>query len=268
MQKIVISLLVIFFFFNLVYSQESTNIGSQVEIGIDEQLNEYLPEKITMVNEMGDTMVINDLIDKPTILTLVYYRCPGLCTPLMDGLSEVIEKADVELGNDYQVFTISFDPSENYSLAVNKKANYLSRMENKQKVNDHWMFFTADSANIEKVTDATGFRYKPQGNDFVHSASLIFISPDQKITRYLNGTYFLPFEFKMAVLETSEGKSGPTINRVLQYCYSYDPEGQKYALNITKVMGISVTFIAFLIFLILTWKPIMRKLSASRNKEQ
>ena len=80
-----------------------------------------------------------------------------------------------------------------------------------------WKFFISDSASIAKATNAVGFKYKRQGNDFLHAASVMVISPDGKITRYLNGLYFLPFEFKMAIIEANKGQSGPTINKVLQF---------------------------------------------------
>ena len=99
------------------------------------------------------------------------------------------------------------------------------------------------------LTQSVGFRYKQSGNDFMHVGTLIFLSPDGKITRYLNGTHFLPFEFKMAVVEASKGQSGPTINKVLQYCFSYDPAGHAYVLNITRVVGILITFLILVLLI-------------------
>ena len=124
-------------------------------------------------------------------------------------------------------------------------------MEKTEQAKEGWTFYTTDSANIARLTDATGFRYKPVGNDFIHSATLIVTSPNGKITRYMNGIYFLPFELKMSVLDASEGKTGPTINKVLQYCYSFDPEGQEYVFNITKVAGTLIIFFGVVIFLVL-----------------
>ena len=177
----------------------------------------------------------------------------------MDAISEVIDRNDLELGKDYQVLTISFDPSEDTQLARQKKKNYLASMKKKEKAITGWQFFTSDSADIKRLTDATGFKYKKTGNDYVHSASLIFLSPSGKITRYLNGTYFLPFEFKMALVEASKGQSGPTINKILQYCYSYDPAGQQYVLNITKVAGSIIMLLALILFLVLAIRPVFRK---------
>jgi protein SCO1/2 len=169
----------------------------------------------------------------------------------MDGLADAMDGNDLVLGEDYQALTISFDAREATFLAVRKKNNYLNLMEKKEQAEKGWHFFTSDSASIARLTEAAGFRFKPTGNDFIHSATLIILDPQGKITRYMNGIYFLPFELKMSLLDAAEGKSGPTINRVLQYCYSYDPEGQKYALNITKVSATLILFFALVLLLVL-----------------
>jgi protein SCO1/2 len=227
-----------------------------------EHLDEFLPDSISLINEEGEQVWLADLVDKPTVLNFVYYRCPGICSPLMEAVAGVMDKADVEPGEDYQVLTISFDPSENIDLGIRKKGNYLKLMNNQDKVEKAktgWKFFVSDSASIARVTKATGFKYKKTGNDFTHAASLIIVSPDGKITRYLNGLYFLPFEWKMAIVEASKGKSGPTINKVLRFCYSYDPEGQSYVLNVTKISGTLILFFAVVLLLVLVLKPKRKK---------
>ena len=247
--KRLIPFLILLFFLIPAYAQ--TDSDSDIEIGVIEKLNEYIPLDTKLANEKGDTVILRDLYDKPTILNFVYYRCPGICSPLMNGLSEAIEKTDIILGEDYQVLTISFDFRENTLLAERKKNNYLNLMEKKDQVKDGWLFFTGDSANVRGLTEATGFRFKPTGNDFIHSATIIFTDPEGKITRYMNGIYFLPFEIKMSVIDAAKGQSAPTINKVLQYCYSYDPEGKKYVMNITKVAGTLIIFIGLIMFLVL-----------------
>jgi protein SCO1 len=226
---------------------------ADAEVGIIEKLDQYIPMDAEIINENGDTVVIGDLIDKPTILNFVYFRCPGICSPLMEGLASAMDGNDLVLGEDYQAFTISFDPREGTQLGVNKKKNYLNLMKKSEQAQKGWLFFTGDSANISRLTEATGFRYKPTGNDFVHAAALIIVDPEGKITRYMNGIYFLPFELKMTLLDAAKGKSGPTINRVLQFCYSYDPEGQKYVMNITKVAGTLIIFMGLVLFLVLVF---------------
>jgi protein SCO1/2 len=224
------------------------------DVGVTEHLNEFIPKDVTLVNQYGDTVNIMELIDKPTMLNFVYYRCPGICSPLMNGIAEFVDKLDMNIGEDYQILTISFDHREGTELAKRKHVNYMKMIE-KDIPEDGWTFYTADSVDIHKITDATGFKFLRTGNDFAHSATLIMLSPEGKITRYLHGTYFLPFEVKMSVVEAAEGKVGSTINRVLQYCYSYDPTGQKYVLNITKITGTFIMIVAVIIFLVLIIKP-------------
>lgn len=227
-----------------------------VEIGVVEHLDEFLPDSISLINENGQKVWLSDLIDKPTVLNFVYFRCPGICSPLMEGVAAVMDKSDLVPGVDYQVLTISFDPSETIDLGIRKKANYLNLMSNKvEEAKKGWLFFTSDSASIAKATNATGFKYKRTGNDYLHAASLTVVSKDGKITRYLNGLYFLPFEWKMAIVEASKGQSGPTLNKVLRYCFSYDPEGQTYVMNVTKISGTLILFFAALFLLVLIFKP-------------
>ncbi|NBC82444.1 MAG: SCO family protein [Bacteroidetes bacterium] len=231
------------------------------DVGIEEQLNDTIPLDVTLINENGEPQQLSELIDKPTVLSFVYYRCPGICGPLMGGIADVVDKTDLQIGTDYQVFTISFDPSETAPLAKRKKTNYINTMQNKNAGNG-WYFFTGDSTNISRLTKATGFKYKQQGNDFLHAGALIAVTEHGKITRYVNGTSFLPFEFKMAIIETSKGKAGPTINKVLQLCFQYDPAGQRYVLNITRVAGTIIMIAALGIFLTLT---IRRRKKQSAN---
>ena len=229
--------------------------NDDVEIGVVEHLDEFLPEGISLINEDGKQVWLSDVIDKPTIINFVYYRCPGICSPLMEAVAGVMDKSDLVPGIDYQVLTISFDPNETIELGIRKKSNYLNLMSNKvEEAKKGWLFFTSDSASIAKATNATGFKYKRTGNDYLHAASLTVVSKDGKITRYLNGMYFLPFEWKMAIVEASKGQSGPTLNKVLRYCYSYDPVGQTYVMNVTKISGTLILFFAALFLLVLIFK--------------
>lgn len=237
-------------------------INNDVEIGIVEHLDDYLPDSILLINENGEQVWLADVIDKPTVLNFVYYRCPGICSPLMEAVASVMDKSDLIPGEDYQVLTISFDPSETIDLGIRKKINYLNLMLDKvEEAKKGWLFFTSDSASIVRATNATGFKYKKTGNDFLHAASLTVVSSEGKITRYLNGMYFLPFEWKMAIVEASEGQSGPTLNKVLRYCFSYDPVGQKYVMNVTKISGTIILFFAVILLLFLVLRPKRKKVN-------
>lgn len=239
-------------------AQDKPTVFQDFEVGVIERLGEYIPDDILLIDENEALVSLRSLIDKPTILTFVYFRCPGVCTPLMNGLADAAGKTDLIAGKDYQIITISFDPTETQEIAQKKRNNYL-QMVGKEIDPLGWRFYTADSLNVMKATSATGFRFKKQANDFIHSATLIFLSPDAKITRYLNGTYFLPFDFKMALIEAGKGKVGPTINKFMQYCFSYDAEGQRYVVSITKISGTLILFTGLLVFLYLLVKGRRRK---------
>jgi protein SCO1/2 len=251
-------LLILFVLFsgvNLFGQKPFDDLTKDPEIGIVEHLDEYLPTDIYLIDENNQRVLLTDLIDKPTIINWVYFRCPGICSPLMEGLAQVMNASDLVPGVDYQVLTISFDPSEPIELGIRKKVNYLNLVDKKEAISKGWKFFVADSASIAKGTNATGFKYKKAGQDFTHAASVTVVSPKGKITRYLNGVNFLPFDFKMAIIESSKGMSAPTINKIMQYCFSYDPVGQAYVLNVTKITGTLILFVAVLFFLVLIFKP-------------
>ena len=257
--KPVLSFALFFLFISpSIFGQTPPVSSNEPEVNLGGRLDKYIPDSIFLTDEHFQKINLKSLITKPTIISFVYYRCPGICSPLMDGMSEVMNKSDMVLGKDYQTFTISFSPSETIDLGLKKKINYLHEMKN-PNAQEGWHFFCGDSANLARVTNALGFRYKKSGNDYIHAAGIIMVSPEGKITRYLYGTSFLPFELKMAVIEASKGQSGPTINKVLQYCYSYDPHGQQYVLNITTISGIIILFFALIFLFILGIRPLFKK---------
>lgn len=232
----------------------SEEISKANELGIYEHLDEYISDDLIFTDELFEQFNLKESIDKPTIIALVYYECPGICSPLLNGLAEAMDQSDIELGKDYQVYTISFSHSEGPPLARQKKKTY-SKLVNHGDVENSWKFFTGDSANIYRLLDDVGYKIKKQGKEYIHPGAIIVLSPDGKITRYLYGsTYFLPFDIKMAVVEAAAGRSGPTINKMLNYCFSYDPEGQKYVFNVTKISGTLILILAGSLLLTLVMK--------------
>lgn len=241
----------IFLLILLGFGRIYSNPEPQKKAALEEQLGKYIPLNAKFVDENGQEVTLKEIIHKPTILTLVFYECKGICTPLLTELAEELNKVDLKLGKDFQIVTISFNPEEGPALAKAKKANYIKLLNNKPP-DDAWKFLVGDSSNIYSVTNSVGFYFFKEEDQFVHPGALIFISPDGKITRYLLGIDYLPFNIKMAIIEAGEGKVGPTIAKLIKFCYAYDPEGRTYALNITRVIGI-ITLIAvgiFIIFLI------------------
>ena len=224
----------------------------KVEVGIVERLDKIIPPGLEFQNEADQTVSLGELIDKPTILSFVYLDCPGMCPPLMAGISDLIDKLDMKLGDEYQVLTISFEPKDHPAKAVEKKLNYVQEIPEANR--KHWMFLTGTQENISAVTDSAGFKFKPQGVDFAHPSAIIILSPQGKITRYLYGVNFLPFDVKMALIEAQKGLSRPTINKILDICFAYDPAGRTYTLQITRIVGGFLLFIAITVLIILIIK--------------
>lgn len=247
MKKIIL-IIALFFIVNLILADEE----KKSPVGIDEKLGQKVPGDITLFDETGKPVKLSDVTNgKPVILTLVYYRCPGICSPLLTELAHVVDKLDLQAGKDYNIVTISFNTSEDYIMAAEKKKNYFGLLKVKKLSDNDWRFLTADSINVARITDAVGFRYIKEGNDFVHSGALTMLSPDLKITRYLYGADYLPFDVKMALIEASEGKIGSPISKIAKLCYSYDAEGRKYVLNVTRIAGSGILFLILVFAVIL-----------------
>ncbi|MCF8221816.1 MAG: SCO family protein [Bacteroidales bacterium] len=257
MNKKVALTITLLFCLGSVYAQQNQIDEELIEVGIVEKLGETMPLDLTFQNEENDTVSLGELIDKPTILSFVYFDCPGLCSPLLSGISEVVEKMDMKLGEDYQVITISFNTKDTPEKARVKKKNFVQKIgeENKR----HWVYLTGSQENILKATEAAGWKYKPQGLDFAHPSAIILLSPEGKITRYLYGISFLPFDTKMAIIEAQKGIARPTINKILEYCFAYDPGGKTYTLQVTRVVGAFTLTILALVFITLVIRGRRRK---------
>ena len=222
----------------LIFSaMDSSAQGTPPEIGIQQNLGETIPLDLTFYDADSNEVQLRDIVDRPIVLALVYYHCPGICSPLLTELGRVMDMAKVEPGQDYRAIALSFDPKEGPAVAKKWKKNYYTAVDRPLDKED-WLFLTGNQENIKKLTEAVGFYYKPEGEeDFTHSGGLIVISPEGKIVRYLLGIEFMPFDLKMSVIEANKGNEMPALNRVLQVCFSYDPEGKTYVFNFTKVFG-------------------------------
>jgi len=206
------------------------------EVGIQEHLGKHLPIDLTFQNVNGKTVKFGDLLDKPVLLTFVYYGCPGICNPLLAEVVDVVNHIELEPGKDFKIITLSFNHREDSAKARIWANRHLGLIKRKFSEND-WEFLTGDSLSIAKITDAAGFYFKEEGKDFIHAGTIIAVSPEGKISRYLIGTSFNKFDVQMALIDAKSGKTNPTIAKLLQFCYSYDPEGRAYTLNITRIIG-------------------------------
>lgn len=219
---------------------------SPEEVGINEKLGSTIPLDLELKGEDGKSVTLRQLIDKPTILTLNYFRCAGICTPQLGGVAEVLNRTKAEPGKDFQVITVSFDERDEPEVAAQKRTNYLAEIT-RPFPPAAWRFLTGPSATTKALADAVGFKFKRVNDDFVHAAAIIFISPKGEITRYMYGVTYLPADLQLAAQEAARGEAQPTINKFLKFCFSYDPAGRRYVLNTTSISAV-IIILAALVF--------------------
>jgi protein SCO1 len=213
------------------------------DIGVDEKLGQTIPLDITLVDEQGNRVALKELLDEPTILTLNYFRCTGLCTPLLNGVASMMRRIELAPGKDFRVVTVSFDPRDDAELAQRKRDNYVRQVGPKFPPSA-WRFLTGDPGSTKRLADSVGFKFAKVDDAYVHPGVVMVLAPSGKVTRYLYGIAFQPFDVKMALLQAAEGNTMPTINRLTSLCYSYDPVARTYVFSITRVVGASTLLFA------------------------
>jgi protein SCO1/2 len=215
------------------------------EVGIAERLGEHVPTDLAFLDEEGREVRLGELIDRPTVLALVYLSCRDVCPMLLRGTAEVMGK--IEEDENFRVIALSFDERDTPEAARKAKENYLGAV-GRPFPPERWNFLTGDARTIRKLTDSVGFGFARMDGGFSHTAALIFLSPDGKIVRYIYGVSFLPFDMAMGLAEAESGTTGSVTNRLLLYCFSYDPEGRTYVFNALKVAGtVMLVFIGLFI---------------------
>ncbi|MEX1000199.1 MAG: SCO family protein [Thermodesulfobacteriota bacterium] len=259
--NLIYSIVLVLILFSSEFGIALTDSRDLKDIGIDEKLGDTVPDDITIIDENNNPVLFKDLLssDTPTVLNLVYYSCPKLCNFATDGLLQVVnETLSLEIGKDYKLLTVSFDPEDSPELASTKALKYRSRVKTGEQTQDSWPFFTGDQKNIEKLTQSVGFKYKIDGNEFAHASALIVLTPQGRISRYLHGIQHVPNDFRLSLLEASKGEIGTSklLNSVLLFCYGFDPIGKKYALkalNIVKAGGL-ITLLSLCVGLTYFWR--------------
>ena len=208
-------------------------------------LGEHIPLNLKFVNSRGQQVLLKDLISKPTVLDFCYYRCSGICTPLMVELSSVIGKVKYNPGKDYNIISISIDQNETPKMAAEKKHAMLS-LVNKKIPDSSWIFLTGDSTSIYKLTGAAGFEFQRSYGGFIHKGVLVFVDKTGKIVRYMNPNYtrkgdfqILPAAFELSIEDASSGTVKSTIENVLATCASFIPKGKDaYILLLIFIVGL------------------------------
>jgi protein SCO1/2 len=226
------------------------------QVGIDQNLNQPIPLNLAFRDENGKTVQLNEYFgQKPVILTLVYYNCPMLCTQILNGVESGLKELPIDIGNQFNVVTVSIDPTDTHVLASAKQEMYTG-MYGRPGAAQGWHFLTGDEPQIKQLAAAAGFRYAydPDTKQFAHASAIMILTPEGKISRYLYGIQFPSRDLRLGLVEASEGKIGSPVDQVLLFCYHYDPHTGKYGLLISHIIqaggALTVLIIAVVVLIL------------------
>ncbi len=249
--------------------------GALQGVGIDQNLDAQLPLDLTFRDELGRAVPLSTYFrsGRPVLLAPVYYRCPMLCTQILNGLASSLKAVSFNPGQEFEVVAFSFDPKDTVEIAAAKKEMYLRRYGRAGTANG-WHFLTGDEPNIKALMDAVGFHYKydPATDQYAHASGVMIITPDGRLSKYFYGVEYAPRDIRLGLVEASLNKIGTPVDQILLYCYHYDPTTGKYgavALNTLRMAagGFVVAAGAFL-FLMLRrdWRRDRRIAAAARER--
>jgi protein SCO1 len=206
-------------------------------VGVDEKVGRSVDLDLTFTAENGYPVVLKKFFNqgKPVILNLVYYKCPMLCNMVLNAQTQVLREIPWTAGNEFEVVTISIDPQEGFDLAQQKRKLYLGQYDRPQA---GWHFLTDRDGHAKQLAEAIGFhyRYDDRIEQYAHAAAIMVLTPEGKMSRYLYGVKFKARDLRLALTEAAEGKGKFTIEKLLLFCYHYDPQARSYTLFATNVM--------------------------------
>jgi protein SCO1/2 len=228
------------------------------DVAIEQRLNQQLPLDLTFRDEGGESVKLAQYFGKkPVVLSLVYYDCPMLCTQVLNGMVTAFRVLPFQIGKEFDVVTVSFDPRETALLAAAKKKTYVGYLPQTMQpgANNGWHFLTGDEASIKQLTDAVGFRYHwdEATKQFAHASAIMMATPQGKLSRYYYGIDYSARDMRLGLIESAQNKIGSPVDQLLLYCYHYDPATGKYGavvMNMIRLGGIA-TIIGIVIMLLL-----------------
>jgi protein SCO1/2 len=210
------------------------------DVDFAQNLGAQIPLDLFFRNDQGRKVRLGDLFQgKPVVLSLVYYECPMLCTETLNGLVRAMRALAFDAGDQYRVITVSFDPRETSALAAAKKKLYVERYGRAGAARG-WSFLTGDQNAIDRLTASAGFRYKYDSglNQYAHATGLVVLTPQGRISGYLYGVEYAAGDLRLALVQAASGEIGSPVDKLLLYCYHYDPMTGKYGLLVTRVLRI------------------------------
>jgi protein SCO1/2 len=207
-------------------------------VGIEQHLNDQIPLALEFRDETGKTVKLGDYFGKrPVILSLVYYTCPMLCGETLKGMARSFKILPFDIGNEFDVVTVSFNPNETPADATEKKADYVKRY-GRPGAEKGWHFLTGSPASIAALTSAVGFQYEydQQSQQYAHTTAIMVLTPQGKLAQYYYGIDFPARDLRLGLIQASQNKIGSFADQVLLYCYHYNPDAGKYSAVISRVL--------------------------------
>ncbi|GMV35945.1 MAG: photosynthetic protein synthase I [Fimbriimonadales bacterium] len=211
------------------------------EVALDQKLGTVVPADIPFVDENGQAVRIGDYFgDKPIVLALVWYKCPGICIAIEEGMILSFREQSFQIGKDYKVLSVSIAAEEGPELAKAKQADAIERY-GKPEAKEGWHFLTGTKESIARLTSTVGYRfvYDAKTQQYAHPAGLIVLTPQGKISHYFYGVEYRPRDLRLALVSAAGGKIGTPVDKVLLTCYHVDLTTGKYNLAITRILQIA-----------------------------
>ncbi len=239
-------------------------------VGITEHPGARLPLDLDFTDEDGTPVRLAQYFtgDRPVILTLGYYRCPMLCTLVLNSLVDGLKDLPWTPGREFEIVTVSIDPLETPTLARLKKQNYLEEYA-RPGAAAGWHFLTGREANIRKLADTVGFgyRYVQERGQYAHSAAIFVVTPDGRMAKYLYGVVYQPKTVRLALTEAGQGKVGTTTDQLLLYCFHYDAREGRYVVAASNIMrfGGATTALVVGLWLAVSWRRGAHRKSLERS---
>jgi protein SCO1 len=225
-------------------------------VGIEQHLDGQVPPDLAFFDDAGRSVKLGDYFGKkPLILNLVYYNCTMLCGEVLAGLTGAMKMVKFDVGNEFDVVTVSFNPQETPAIASAKKQDYVKRY-GRSGAASGWHFLTGPAESINALTKSVGFQYQydPRINQYAHATAILVLTPQGRISRYFYGVDFPPKDLRMGLVEASQGKIGNAVDQVLLYCYHYDPATGKYGAIVSNILrlgaGITILMLGLLLFIL------------------
>jgi protein SCO1/2 len=208
------------------------------EVGFDQHPGAAVPRAVELVDESGARVPFDSVLrGRPVVLALVYYRCPMLCTLVLNGLLRAARATSFDAGRDYDIVAISIDPAEGPELAASKRGEHVAAYGRASGA-DGWRFLTGPEASVRAIASAVGFRYAkdPRSGEYAHASGLVLLTPDGRVSRYLFGVEYAPRDLQLGLVEASAGTIGGLVEQLLLLCFHYDPASGRYGFAIVTAL--------------------------------